>query len=282
MDFETKFADPFIDAVFSPSNEPDQKKAVPDHSEPQKSKSETSAFRPSASKVEELDEIPAFSEDDIFDHVETAFRGKVGSMSAQKPAEGFRDTPADTPVKELVDPDTIEITAVMYVEILEAVTIILCEWVSGFPNPLAYSFKKSLKERYEKISALLIQAENISITPMHLFLLMTILLVGGSVWRAYSDKKKVAKRKEFAKRSKAYNSEDGPGPDILPDSERTKFEPRVVNGTTYYQWNRLGKYAKKDELEEVPPQLSSFIFDYQKRNGKWPAKKDVDQFLNSK
>lgn len=284
------FKDPFqnvssADFEAAPYLPEEKSEPQPTENEPPKKAIKTgghSAFRPaSASTNHDTDSIQAFNEDDIFEFAENAFKEKVASAKSDaKP--NFVDTPQQKQVKELVDPDTIEITSVMYVEILEAVTIILCEWVSGLPNPVGYAFKKSLKERYEKVSALLIQAENIAITPMHLFLLMTILLVGGSVWRAYGDKKKRIKKETAAKK---INMAQQKGSDILEqnsiDAQRSNFTPRIVDGVAYYDKDPFGKYAKKGELEEIPPEISAFIFEHKKNKGVWPSKTDIEKFLKS-
>lgn len=249
-----------------------------------------SAFQPADSSDfgGEMGDAMPFSEDDIFDFIggqldeklNEAGQGGGAGQSQQKPPT-YANTKKATAVGEVIDPDEAQMTAVFYVELLQMATVIVCEWISGVPG--GYKFKEHIKNAYTDITAKLIVHEKVQVSPMQLFLIATVLLLGWPIWQAFKDKKKIAKQIIYAEKSKkATRSENGQTSlfEVEPmDTQRKSYKPRTIDGVHYYDTDRLGKYAKKDELEEIPPELSKFIFDYEKQRGKWPDKKAVDTFL---
>ena len=231
----------------------------------------------------------SFDESTIFDFVGDKFDEKMEAepdpnfTSSQKT---FANTPRKTQVKQVVDPEDANFGAVMYVELLEMAMVVICEWIDKAAIPGAYKFKESLKQKHAEMAAKLMLHENVYVSPMTLFVISGVLLVGGNVLKAFKNKKKIEKQIVYAQKSKqSFAPQSGQAKlfDLdTVDLPRKNFKAVMIDGVAYYFWNtEKDAKAKKDELEEVPPELSDFLFRFNQQNGKWPDRKTVLNFLKT-
>lgn len=224
--------------------------------------------------------------DELFSMAEKKFTESTKAFSAKRENSDPGEAKSEVQVSEIMSPETAELTADMYVMILDAIWAGVCQWFSGVDTD--YSFEKRLREKYEKVTAVYFKAQNVQLTPSHFFLLMTALVMFGSGWKAFKDRKKRITAASFAKKSRATNEQRKPGDQTtLFDTEpivrqRQNFAVVEDGKEMYYAKHPItGEYAKKAERELVPPELQTFIPDFKERTGKWPGKKEVDTFLKS-
>lgn len=249
-------------------------------------------FKPAQGGGNHSGEAMPIDPDDIFSFAEDKFKelsdGRPQHQpNAPKSERIIQTNDAEKTLQstEVMSPEMIEVSAVMYVQILELVWSGVCQWWSGLTGD--YNFEKKIKERYEKITAMYFEAQNIRLTPTHFFVLMTLLVLFAPAFKAVSDRKRRIRAESFGKKVDKRNKERGAG------SQGVLFESDpVVKGRLYYAAEEYpngevwytkdavsGVYAKKGEREQVPPELESFILDFKKNNREWPTKKQVDIFL---
>ena len=244
------------------------------------------AFKPVSAAVDnsEVAEV-----DDIFSFAEAQFKTLSSAKTHGEGSEKVITTNEEkktVEASEIMTPEMIEISAVMYVQILEVVWSGVCSWFSGISTD--YNFDKKLKDRYERISAMYFEAQNIRLTPTHFFVLMTCLVLFSPAFKAFGDRKRRLKAENFRKKVDDRNRKNVGSQAVLFESE-TVQKGRVyyaaekdADGVSWYTKDAVsGTYAKKSERERVPPELETFIFDFKERNGAWPTKKQVETFLNS-
>ena len=257
--------------------------------EPQNQSKAERDFKP-ASGIEENDDFSPVSADELFTWGEEKF--KAMTEKKQEGKGGFSNQETEPgkiteTVQDFASPEMIDISAQMYVHILEAIWGGVCSWFSGIEGN--YDFEKKMRDRYEKITAIYFQAQNVRLTPSHFFALMTLFLLFGSGWKAYKDRKRRLTAESFRKKSAAANGKRSEGEqatlfDIEPiKGERMYFKcEKDEKGRMVYTVDGLtGAYSKKGEREAVPPELIAFLPDFKAKNGRWPLKKEVDAFLKS-
>ena len=258
-----------------------------DEKSPPKIEGKKSSFNPTESSTESF-EPSGFEVDDIFSFAETEFLGLSEDKKQDEDGVFSESTKkVKKNVKSVMSEDAIEISAAMYVEILESVVEAACEWFSGMPGD--YRFQKVLKEKYTKISQMYLASQNISLTPSHFFALMTVLIVGASGFKAFKQRGKRITAEKFQKKSADFNNkkEAGMQGELFSratssvDQGRTNFECEFSDGIPFFTKGIDNAYSKKANREEVPPEISSFIFDYKTRVGTWPKREHVKTFLNN-
>ncbi len=234
-------------------------------------------------------DVSPIDPDEIFSFAEGKFLEMSKNRDADAPANPGRIATSQEEktlnTKEVMSPEMIEISAAMYVQILESVWSGICEWFSGVGGE--YNFDRKMKERYEKITSMYFEAQNVRLTPTHFFALMTVFVLFGSGWKAYGDRKRRIKAESFKKKVDARNQKRNTG------EQATLFDSEpIARGRLYYAAERdedgkvwytkhptTGTYAKRLEREQVPPELQDFIIDFKANNKAWPTKKQVDTFL---
>ena len=244
-------------------------------------------FKPAESPNFSSEDVSPIDTNEMFSFAEEKFSELIEKKRAGKIPE--KGEIVEQKTDDLMSPEMVEVSAVMYVQLLEGVVNAVCSWYSGVTGA-SYDFEKKMRERYERITAMYFQAQNIRLTPSHFFALMTVFLLFGSGYKAHTDRRRRLTAESFAKKSNRINDKRAPG------EQATLFETESVlgerknfaakrdsdTGKIYYEFHPVERvYAKKGEREEVPPHLSTFLFDFKNRNSKWPNKAQVDTFLKS-
>lgn len=231
---------------------------------------------PSSDEVQEVDEADLFN-----------FAAKTFNERVQETPDGQTRQPGQSaPVSEkkslgeIMPEGMIEISAEMYVEILEGAVAGLCQ-MFGDENG-KYLFNKVYKEKYTEITKTFFKYQNVQITPGQLFVFCTIAIISGSGLKAYKDRRAKVAVSKFQKRS-VQNAPAGTQLNAFELNEFTESAARKnyeIDENGYFKKTSTGEYAKKGEREKCPEYLLSFIVQYQKQNGKWPGKKEVETYQN--
>lgn len=264
--------------------------STPTPPEPQRQTppTERREFAPAVSAETESEALP-IDPDSIFSFGREKFEDLVKARPESKPTESGQYI--EKTAAEALPPEMIEISASMYVAILETIWGVVCEWFSGVSGN--YEFEKKMKSQYEQITAVYFKIQNVQLTPSHFFALMTAVVLFAPGMKAYKDKKRRLTAESFAKKSRAVNAARKPG------EQATLFDvPRATaarqyfaaekgkDGRLYYimypeKVDGRMKYAPQAERELVPPELVDFIPSFKARNDKWPTAQQVSEFLKS-
>lgn len=204
------------------------------------------------------------------------------NATEQRMKEGVGKPGEARQVSEIMPDSMIEISAELYVELLEGVIQVGCVWISGNENG-KYMFDKVFKEKYKEISAKIMRHQNINVTPMQLFTLATIFLVFGPAKNAFIDRKKRISAENFKK--KAATRSLVPGEQVqmdLPGMEKVEIGRKFfqVDGNGMYEKTPTGQYCKQSEREQAPAELLPFLRDFFSKNDKWPNAQQVKAYLN--
>ena len=234
-----------------------------------------------------VSDIPEISEADIFSTLESQFDNIARPKPAVRAATKVAANPIDVSggegdvmeVDEIMSAEMIEISADVYVEMLESVVEAACQWISGIDKN--YTFRNTLKERYKKVSATFMAHQNLRITPGHLFALMTVFVVYAPLQQANKDR---LKKRRISDNKKAMAGVQGSTEKLFETETvfdtRTSFVIAEKDGLFFYKMKPGGGYAKEDEREEVPKELALKIVDYYNSNGKWPKLAEFRKIKN--
>lgn len=250
---------------------------------PEKTESVGVEFKPSGAQknTAALPDFQEFDESAIFSMAEEKFNaaiesGRAASLAVDIPAQ---PTPAPN-VTEAMPPEMISISAAMYVEFLEAIVNIAGKMFSGTDN--SYDFEKSLKKRYEKVSEIYFKQANIQVTPGQFFVIMTFIVLGASIFRAYKDRSNRIKVEQFRKKqeAKAASMPSGQldmfdGFDVPPPTQSTLRKSYELDDEGFFATTPTGKYAKKAERTRPEPETAAFLKDFYNKNGRFPKPNEV-------
>ena len=253
-----------------------------------KPENENGSFFTPEKETIEMDAMGGFSPisaEDIFSFGEEKFNETV----KKKGKEQQTDSEVGAQVSEM-SPELIEISADMYVEILETLVDSAGRWWSKTTG--SYLFEKNMKQKYKAITAMYFKTQNVQLTPSHFFALMTGVLLFSSGFRAYNDRNRKIKAESFQRKSKEAGQRLGSfqasfGPEFqaqpMQNIERSYFAAVREDGSAFYTKDATtGTYSKKEDRERVGPELENFIFDFKERSSsnRWPNRKEVKTFLN--
>lgn len=237
-------------------------------------------FAPAKDAFPAYDEINEVDESDLFNLAEREFKKRVpdanGNIQAAQPAPGSEKKS----LGEIMPEGMIEISAEMYVEILEGAVAGLCQ-MFGDENG-RYLFNKVYKEKYTDITKTFFKYQNVQITPGQLFVFCTIAIVSGSGLKAYKDRRAKIAASKFRKKTELTTppGEQAKLFELNDFSQGVQRKSYQIDENGYYVKTVTGEYAKKGEREKCPDYLTSFIAQYFKQNGKWPGKKEIETYQN--
>jgi len=255
----TDFVDPFEGAEIeeaqsapAPNAEP---ASAPDNQTAQ-TPGKRSAFSPVSPGTQAISapDVHPIPIDEIFNYGASEFERLAKGEGS--PDAGENSTPGKITKKaaETMSPEMINISASIYVGLLETVVEMTCEWWSGITGN--YKFPQKLKEQYEKISALYIEQQNIQLTPGHFFALLTVALLANSGVRAHKDRQGRIKAEQFRKKAESAVSKNVPGKQASLFEDETQGESNSIgarkyfsfekhaDGKLYYNKSLSGGYAK--------------------------------------
>ena len=229
--------------------------------------------------------------DEIFSYGASEFERLAKGEGSQDTGEGTAPGKITKKAGETMSPEMINISASIYVGLLETVVEMACEWWSGITGN--YKFPAKLKEQYEKISALYIEQQNIQLTPGHFFALLTVALLANSGVRAHKDRQGRIKAEQFRKKAESAVSKNAPGKQVSMFEDETPGESTGIgarkyfsfekhsDGKLYYNKSLSGSYAKKTDREAVPPELVHFLPEFFLKNNRYPTQREVLAYLHN-
>ena len=256
----------------TPELQKEQTKSVP-----QESSFSGLDFRPATDAFPTSDEIEEVSEGDLFSLAETEFKKRVTVSPDGKPMP--IPNAEKKSLGEIMPEGMIEISAEMYVEILEGAVAGVCQ-MFGDENG-KYLFNKVYKSKYTEITKTFFKYQNVQITPAQLFVFCTIAIISGSGLKAYKDRRAKLAASKFQKKV-ASTTPPGQQASMFEMNENTDGIRRnyEIDESGYFVKDANNKYAKKGEREKCPDYLTSFIVQFKNQNKKWPGKKEIDTYLN--
>ncbi len=224
----------------------------------------------------------------IFDLAANAFEERVDSLPKPNQAGSVTAKPApgteSKKVSEIIPEGMIELSADMYVEILEMVIQTICQMFGDEQGK--YLFDKVYKEKYKEITAKFFKYQNVMITPGQLFAFATIALIGGVGIKAFKDRKNRLRVEQFQKKAAAKSAGTPAGKQIameMPGMEVVKsIRKRYdLDDENRYSRKENGEYAKQNERENAPAELVPFLREMFSKNATWPDAKQVNAYLNN-
>lgn len=270
------------------------------------------------SVADDADEIGGF--DSVLDGIESLFNEHVQGRTdapvlAPKPENVTTTAPVSAPavkpvqVSGATDPfagEGVKIGVEIYVEILEACVSALASWWSNDEGQ-DFSFDKKLKARYERITALYAQSQNIEVSPGVLFGAFTLLLIGTVGFKAHkrrvevmklqSARQRIIDRQNPVKKSNGQFSlfdnadmaEDNKNVVInkdnsvsIPETERMRVDWQIDPKTGFYLKSATGQYiAKENRVQKPSPELRAFMEDYRGRYLDYPKNKFIKEYIKT-
>lgn len=243
--------------------------------------------------------------DSIADYLEGKIRETTTTTATAAPpvapvapaTETLRISAADNPLAA----KGVEISAEIYVEILEAVTGVAAAWYSG-DETTDFAFNQKYKQKYKEITELIMKYKQVEVSPEMLFFGFTILIVGQVGVKAYQRKQEILKvsayRSDVARRMDRQKPAENTGQlSMFPEAEqKTAAETLPTSGHSNvhekyrkdFTIDSRGYFVKDDghnrlkesERRRKPSaELRAFIDEFSTRHGRAPANKEVKQFL---
>ena len=224
-----------------------------------------------------------------------------------------------SPAKEPLTKEGIEITVVLYVEILEAVVNALAQWWSQ-DGEAEFGFDKKLKARYERVTSLYLQTQSVTVSPGFLFGAFTVIMVGQVGFRAHRRRKEVIAARHFRQSLLKRQTETarpgrqmsmfpppagaeigpGTGPDAPRGGMAVEVQPEGTDGSYYvseadrarldWQTDEAGyyifasprRYLKKQDRKQRPsPSVRAYIDEFKRINMAHPTNKQIKAYIQS-
>lgn len=241
---------------------------------------------------------------------ETATETTQQNNSAESAEKNTTPPPTETvQINGKKDPllgQTVEISADIYVEILEAVTASLAAWYSG-DNESDFNFDKKLKERYKRVTELYAKTQNVEVSPGFLFFAFTVLVVGQVGFQAHKKKNKIIEMRAFRKKVIENNTSISAAQKVqprqqslfpteqpqpaqikiqkdntyqMPESEYRRKDWQTQGG--FYTRTPEGVYLKKTERKQKPSnELNAFFSEFYAVHLRMPSNKETKTYLQS-
>lgn len=228
------------------------------------------SFSPAGGSNDHSGEVSEVAEDSVFSMLESAIDERIQAAPITQQSKPASAPGSSTPIKEMMPPEFVEISAEIFVEMYEGIVNGVCQmW--GDPNG-NYLFNRAMKTSFMKVTTKVMQYKNVNITPEQLFGLMALFLMFSSGMKAYKDKnakKAIANAK--TKKDRQENGMKATGGNYVRKNYEVDEQGRYVKGTD-------NAYVKQSEREYAPSTLLPFITRFKNTNGKWPGLQDIQDF----